>query len=403
MNYLQKKKLAFMSIVNSVKGFIRTITGVFPLTLTNCVDEESITDYTIYGDSVQNGTPTPDNPIEVESVGEKTKNLFDVSKSENGTLDSGNGTDLGTDKYPNRCRSGFIFLTAGSYVVSFNELVSTGNYIHTYYSNNASSWIERLVFSKIGSVSRFTLTNDCYVRFTIQPINTNSDLVLNTETLKNYQPQLELGNTATVYEPYGYKIPITVGGKNLFDIRKITGGIGVVEYNGVKCFKYADVAANKYGAFTYTDAFKENTRYTFTIKVYDEDANKNAAIKFTYTDGTTYSLQIAKMNTVYKYTTTAGKTLQSFTNVHSWGINRYIDLTVTQLEEGTSSTEWEAYHEPITTNIYLGEPLSEGQSINYKKDRLPNIPTFKGTTVLSADTTVQPSNAEVIYYSTLKE
>ena len=70
MNYLQKKKLAFMSIVNSVKGFVRNITGVFPLTLPNCVDSKSIIDYTIYGNSVQDGTPTPTTPIEVESVGE---------------------------------------------------------------------------------------------------------------------------------------------------------------------------------------------------------------------------------------------------------------------------------------------------------------------------------------------
>jgi hypothetical protein len=70
MNYLQKKKLAFMSIVNSVKGFVRTITGSLPLTLEGCVDEKSITDYKLYGQSVQDGTPTPDTPIEVESVGE---------------------------------------------------------------------------------------------------------------------------------------------------------------------------------------------------------------------------------------------------------------------------------------------------------------------------------------------
>jgi hypothetical protein len=28
---------------------------------------------------------------------------------------------------------------------------------------------------------------------------------------------------------------------------------------------------------------------------------------------------------------------------------------------------------------------------------LPNIPTLKGTTILSVDTTIQPSNAEVVY------
>ena len=70
MNYLQKKKLAFMSIVNKVKGFIRTITGALPLTLEGCVDGKSIIDYTLYGQSVQDGTPTPEMPIEVESVGE---------------------------------------------------------------------------------------------------------------------------------------------------------------------------------------------------------------------------------------------------------------------------------------------------------------------------------------------
>lgn len=59
-----------MSIVNRVKGFIRTITGALPLTLESCVDEKSVTYYKLYGQSVQNGTPMPDTPIEVESVGE---------------------------------------------------------------------------------------------------------------------------------------------------------------------------------------------------------------------------------------------------------------------------------------------------------------------------------------------
>lgn len=70
MNYLQKKKLAFMSIVNSVKGFVRKISGMSPLTLPDCVDNDSLINYTIDGNSVQNGEPTPDTPIEVESVGE---------------------------------------------------------------------------------------------------------------------------------------------------------------------------------------------------------------------------------------------------------------------------------------------------------------------------------------------
>lgn len=80
MNYLQKKKLAFMSIVNQVKGFVRTIIGALPLTLEGCVDSKSIINYKIYGQSAQEGTPTPDNPIEVKSVGEydETTNKYKI-------------------------------------------------------------------------------------------------------------------------------------------------------------------------------------------------------------------------------------------------------------------------------------------------------------------------------------
>ena len=79
------------------------------------------------------------------------------------------------------------------------------------------------------------------------------------------------------------------------------------------------------------------------------------------------------------------------------------DANTFQLELGDVSTDYEPYHEPSTTNIYLDEPLGEGQSINYKKDGLPTIPTFKGTSIITADTTIQPSNAEITYYSTAKE
>ena len=81
MNYLQKKKLAFMSIVNRVKGFVRTVSGVPPLTLEKCVDDSSLIGCKVYGNSVQNGTPSPDNPIKVESVGDRTAQLFNLPTS----------------------------------------------------------------------------------------------------------------------------------------------------------------------------------------------------------------------------------------------------------------------------------------------------------------------------------
>ena len=55
--------------------------GVPPITLQKC-KEANLVDYKIYGNSVQDGTPTPDNPIEIQSVGDKTNNLFDEENYE---------------------------------------------------------------------------------------------------------------------------------------------------------------------------------------------------------------------------------------------------------------------------------------------------------------------------------
>ena len=253
MNYLQKKKLAFMSIVNRIKGFIRTVTGVLPLTLTNCVDEDCIIKFKLYG---QNG-----------GVGENDEN--------------------------------------------------TGK----------------------------------------------------------------------------YAIPITVSGKNILNPNNFKGG-SLTTYNGILCYKYLDGGS---GNFTYTDDFKASTQYTFTIKIYSTDSTKNTAIKFTYTDGTSNTLVI-RDNVFYTSVTMKGKTLQSIKGEWYYGVTRYIDLSVSQLEEGTIATDYEPYHEPITTNLYVDKPLYSDEFV-----KVLNIPTFKGTTIVSADTTIQPSNVEIEYYSNIKE
>lgn len=50
--------------------------------------------------------------------------------------------------------------------------------------------------------------------------------------------------------------------------------------------------------------------------------------------------------------------------------------------------------EKITTNIYLNEPLAEGESISMS-DTGVAIPTISGINILSVDTTVQPSRVDV--------
>ena len=49
-----------------------------------------------------------------------------------------------------------------------------------------------------------------------------------------------------------------------------------------------------------------------------------------------------------------------------------------------------------TTNIYLDEPLNEGESISMS-DTGVSIPTINGTNILTVDTAVQPSNMYIKY------
>lgn len=72
MNYLEKKKRAIMAVLQRIYSVI----GAPPITLLKSLGK-SLKDYLIYGNTSQNGTPSPTSPVEIESVGTKTNNLWD--------------------------------------------------------------------------------------------------------------------------------------------------------------------------------------------------------------------------------------------------------------------------------------------------------------------------------------
>ena len=72
MNYLRRKYMALMRGVN-FKGYLRKASG-YPLTLTDCMDSD-IVSLSVAGNAVQDGTPSPDAPVEVVGVGELNNNV----------------------------------------------------------------------------------------------------------------------------------------------------------------------------------------------------------------------------------------------------------------------------------------------------------------------------------------
>ena len=363
MNYLQKKKLAFMSIANQVKGFIRTIMGALPLTLEGCVDEESIIDYKVYGQSVQDGKPTPDNPVEVESVGEKTRNIWYPSVdalTSNGITCTRNNDNTYT---VNGTATADFYFHIGKITIEVGT---------TYYLSGGTSQAPIAFQLREGRTGVTTLHNHGGIT-TFSPTGEHSIDIINCVIVVRsgvevnnviVKPMISLENTDE-YEPYGYKIPIIASGKNLFDVNK-----WFPDYvNGDNSISYTnDDFRTIYAVKILKGQFKENTQYSISLDyelTKNVDTNFGVIIVFTGNDGSrivnkrlpdkatqgTYSGQFFATNPI---DTSISSIAIAYNKVTE---DMLIKLSNIQIEEGETATTYEPYFEPVTTEIYLDEPL----------------------------------------------
>ena len=230
MRYFDFRLRAIRNIINSVKGFIKTITGVNSVTLDNCVDDDSLTGLKIYGNSVQDGTPAPDSPVEIQSVGElvtdesdehygkykipikaRGKNLFDINSSSllsgtiRGTLEKiDNGfkcTCTNTYEYF-RIALAFpksIFTVGKAYSVSFD-----GSNIKNARVGQASSITDTSATSKYANSNTFPFSftyseeaSTDYILILLYAESYETGDVIQVENI-----QIEEGSDATDYEAY---------------------------------------------------------------------------------------------------------------------------------------------------------------------------------------------------------
>lgn len=189
------------------------------------------------------------------------------------------------------------------------------------------------------------------------------------------------------YEPYGYKIPVVISGKNLWN-DNITFENGTINQNTGADSSYA----SDYRIRSNFTNYIEPGQYTLnlagvnrinTIALYSEK-NIESFVESVVTTSAipkTFSLQ------------TGGYIRVALSKVNG-DIVTPSEISNTQLEEGSIATDYEPYIEPTTTNIYLDEPIEVNESKSLS-DTNVNIPTINGTNILSIDTTVQPSNVYV--------
>ena len=172
--------------------------------------EEPFVDVELYGESTQNGTPTPDSPIEIENI--EGKNKF-KNNYEAGYTTTNNGVTFTVNKDKSITANGtatdtvtFIFATnielkKGTYTVSG---ITSGS-INTY-NMTISSLTSIYNGARTHTINADTTYVNAFIRV-------NSGVTVDNIT---FYPMIEKGTVATPYVPYN-SLEIKNVGENLFN------------------------------------------------------------------------------------------------------------------------------------------------------------------------------------------
>ncbi len=173
-------------------------TGAVPYTFT--ANGSPLISWRISGNTVQTGTPTPDNPVMPQGTGERTGNLLDPSITRYEKAYSDRIVDFsGGAMYIVPIKSNTTY-TVKTYSDESISVFRIG--LYNKPAPESEDTVENIV-QKSGSNPTATITNTDYKYLMIQ---------ISGAYIDNYglaHTVLNTGSTALPYEPYGNKIPIS--------------------------------------------------------------------------------------------------------------------------------------------------------------------------------------------------
>ena len=351
----------------------KKITDVPPLSFVS--NGENLSDCKIYGAS--------------GGVGDRTANLYNESAA------------VDTDCYIKNDGNSAIGGLGDIFLQVRLDVTPSTYYVFSWSENvlgaeNNTAYIRISEYKQNGTFIKRALCNcseqpQNIFSFTTGNNTTYIDLRIDSETSSRGQHlsgiMIVSGNTApTSYEPYGYKIPIVVAGKNLFDENTVTedaflyvndgtvrkNSSGTANVSGYIPTKKSRKYILTFSAESVPNGFTTVVCYYDTSKQYTQQRNAFA----TASSSERCFFELVPQNDGYirvKYPSSA------------------FNL---QVEDSDSATDYEPHYESQTAAIYLNEPLAEGESISSRSAGV-SIPTINGTTILSVDTAVQPSRIDV--------
>lgn len=332
--------------------------GTPPLTLFKC-KQANLVDYKVYGESVQEGTPTPDTPIEILSVGDKSKNLFPeemmlmnslVTKTEQGYINSGYPAVY---SYNNKCGD---FIDYFKRTLKPNVTYTLSRFVSNYKKSSSGAITIRdssnsLVYVREGNGLKsitFSLTQE-----QIESIASIYIYGLGDDATIYEWVMLNEGDSVADYEPYGYRMPVKVT-PNIYNYEEFFSVSGTAQSIAVSKINFDSI--NIYQRYQNifvipNTLFKPNTTYEIskTLKVISGTSAYNTsriAIATSQTSGAFYLIEGNKSTATF----TTPADLTNYTYLWIYGIaDGEIEINDIFIRE--------VGLEPITTDIYLNEPL----------------------------------------------
>lgn len=222
-----------------------------PITLTDSVENKSL-GMKLYGWSKQDGTPSPDNPVEIESAGMKWstgKNLFHITKESDCDKAYDNTTKriilpgeyligLSSNNYYiahdafidfNTDNLSFVYSGKSGYGVGIGtNCQKNKTYAFSFETNKGAAYA--VFYSEDGAFKAKVLISTYNVFFIPDYVEhvvillTNNDGAVAGDTIWFKNVQIEESSSPTTYEPYtggipkpyGDKVGVVVGGANIF-------------------------------------------------------------------------------------------------------------------------------------------------------------------------------------------
>ena len=342
--------------------------------------------------------PTPENPSEIKSLGEKTVNLVSIDKMYdyfyNMIVYNVPGSKY-IKKATDPVYGEYISMQMSSYGDASRfmqgEFKENTQYTFSYYYKledevTESQYHTGLRIKYTDGTNSYSLVDYSHltkdwvkVSFTTHA-NKTIDYIyfLNRAGLKQWSGiakfQIQEGKIETEYEPYNkYKVPIKISGKNLLDINNNQNTLAngtKLDDNTIK----ANINNTHYSAITISASNSHNKEIlnrllngetiTFSYKQKNGDKKLYGAVVVfgTRSDGTTYQSVVSSGGTTK---VTIKPTLFSeVTRIQlrfGYSATARTDTETLfsdfQLEFGEKATDYENHIETTITNIYLDEPL----------------------------------------------